>query len=396
MDARVELRSAAIDRDPEQDRRDLVEKARHFASAAAPFVEKTEALRRMSPEVVELLIEADFGKAMAPRTHGGLELGWSAYLDMVNEIALGSSGSIAWCASFLVNHLWLLHFFERDTVDAVYAAGRTPRIVTSLAPLGKVRKVDGGYMVEGAWPFGSGADHCEWAIVGTLMPRYEGAMPTQRLFLLRPGQFSIKDSWNSVGLRGSGSNTIVVAETFVAEDWTLDMAAGEVGQAPGQLYNDAPIFKHSIGFGLGFGVFTGIMGTANAALESFLAFTRNRLATYSKEKVAETQALQIRLGECTAETVLAREMADRLGERALRNEILPGPQAGGVLAHCVERLVGSVDRLFMVAGARGLSQDVPLQRHWRDIHAMSNHAGLSRDMHYQAVGRYMLGLDAAH
>jgi 3-hydroxy-9,10-secoandrosta-1,3,5(10)-triene-9,17-dione monooxygenase len=381
---------------PGMSRAEAVERARDVARNIAPYVDAAEESRRLPPEALKIILDSGLTPLVRNGRYGGHEADWMTVMDAVAEVG-SVSGSIGWCMGFLIAHQWFVSYFPRSTADYLYGQDSDPRIVTSFAPFGRARKVAGGYVVDGEWSFGSGGDHCQWAVVGALVFQDGEPRPIGfRTFLCKPGQFRMKDAWYSVGLRGSGSNNIVVEEAFIDEDFSLDMAAANAGTAPGCLYNSGPLYQSPLSNQFGFGLYGPAWAVGRGALESFLQFNKDRIGTLTGAKLAETQALQIRVGQAAAEIDTAYGIAEILNGMLMRGELLePSLRPNRDFGHAVQTVMRAVDSLFTAAGARGLSDRSPLQRHWRDIHAMANHAALSSDAGYQAFGRSLMGVPPA-
>ena len=177
--------------------------------SVAPQVERAEKLRRLPPENVAAMMGSGLMPMMRPARFGGFGGDW---LDLLNACAeVGRvCGSTAWCLSFLLHHQWIFAYFPNAAQQRVFGAAADPKFVVSFAPVGKVRAVAGGWELAGEWPWGSGGDHCDCGMVNAIVAGPDGGAPQARLFLLLPGQFRMRDVWNSVGLKGSGTNNIIV------------------------------------------------------------------------------------------------------------------------------------------------------------------------------------------
>jgi 3-hydroxy-9,10-secoandrosta-1,3,5(10)-triene-9,17-dione monooxygenase len=376
-------------------RGEVIERAREVGTRIRPIVELAEQQRRRPAEALNALYASGLTPMMRSRAYGGYECDWMDFIDAVAEIG-SVSGSIGWCSGFLIAHQWYIHYYSKRAVDYVFGEDPDPAIVTSFAPFGRARKAPGGYVISGTWAFGSGGDHCRWASVGALV--FEDGVPHPvgyKAMLLKPGQFRMKDTWNSVGLKGSGSNDIVVEEAFVEDDFALDMDDATHGRAPGVFYNEGPQFKTPLYSQFAIGLFAPTWAVGRGAMESFLEFNRGRLGTITGAKLSETQALQIRVGEASANLDVAYTVAEKLNAMVFSGKMtefsLRPPRDLAFAANLVMR---TVDSLFTTAGARGLSESQPLQRHWRDVHAMTNHVALSPDHAYQSYGRELMGAPA--
>jgi 3-hydroxy-9,10-secoandrosta-1,3,5(10)-triene-9,17-dione monooxygenase len=372
-------------------REEALSKARELALRLRPYVDEAETMRRIPQEAADAMTASGLLPMVRPARWGGFEMDWMTLLDCVAEVGK-VSGSLGWCFCFLMQHQWVLSYFPEAAQAAVYGRDPDPRIVTSFGAFGRAEPEPGGFRVSGDWAFGSGGDHCTWAIVGAPVL---GARPEMRWFLLRQGQFSIRDTWNSVGLKGSGSNNIVVEGVFVPEEFSLDLGAAYGGHAPGSQFLDGPLYQAPLSSQFQFGLLSPMAGVARGAMETFLEFSRDRVGGMTGSKVAESPLLQVRVGESAAEIDAAYAVLDRISRGVMSGKLATpavGARVGRDFGLCAKLMVQAVDRLFAVAGARGLNDGSALGRHWRDIHAMANHVALNSESLFQAFGRQALGL----
>jgi 3-hydroxy-9,10-secoandrosta-1,3,5(10)-triene-9,17-dione monooxygenase len=377
-------------------RAEAIARAKRVAERVAPNAEKTERLRRLPPENVEAIFESELDLLLRPRRWGGFGGDWMYMVDTVSEVAK-VCGSTGWCMGFLMHHQWWLSYFPEAAQSFVYTSDPRPKIVTSFAPFGKVTVVPGGYRISGEWMWGSGVDYCTWAIVGGFVPGQQSSDGGPRLlnFLLKPGEFSVKDTWYCVGLKGTGSNNILVDDVFVPEEHAIDMEQAREGTSPGCALADGVLYRSSFAYQSPYGIVSPMVGVARGAYEAFIDFTRHRLATVSGAQVAEAAPVQIRIGEAAAGIDGAYTILDNLN-RILHDEapvtLTHRIRAKRDFAFAAKLLVGSVDLLFGIGGARGLNEGNALQRAWRDTHAIANHLVLNPDVMYQNAGREVFGL----
>ncbi|HUB96059.1 MAG TPA: acyl-CoA dehydrogenase family protein [Stellaceae bacterium] len=385
--------SGASDRTMTRD--EVIERARGIAKAAAAQVGRAETLRRLPPETVAAIMGSGLMPMMRPRRFGGFGGDW---LDLLNACAeIGRvCGAASWCFSFLIHHQWIFAYFPGAAQDRVYAAATDPKFVVSFAPVGKVRAVAGGWELSGEWPWGSGGDHCDWAMVNALIPGADGGPPHARMFLLQPGQFRMRDVWHSVGLKGSGTNNIVVDPVFVPAELTLNVAEAQEATAPGCRLDEGVLFRSPLTAQAWVGIVSPLIGVAMGACDAFVDRARTKVSTMG-EVVAEAAPMQVAIGESQAEIEAAVALAERINEALFANQPV-------TLEHRVRyrrnataaaRLaLRAVDRLFDLGGAQGLAEAGALQRHWRDAHAIAHHFALST-VGFQNSGRIALGLGPA-
>ena len=221
---------------------DLGERARTLVPVLRERAAQTEELRMLPPETVAEFQAAGFFRALQPRRHGGLELAPAAFFDAVMTIGTVCASS-AWVLSVLGVHSWHLGLFDRQAQDDVWAADPRALICSSYATAGEVKRVDGGYVLTGTWPFSSGSDHCQWGFLGGIAPPEAGrpapvgddgrAWPDIRTFLVPMADCTLVDNWFVAGLSGSGSKQIRVDGVFVPEYRTHRFLDVRSGLSPG-------------------------------------------------------------------------------------------------------------------------------------------------------------------
>ncbi len=373
-------------------REEVVARARDIAAAVAPHAARAEQMRRLPLENVDAIMRSGLMPMMRPARFGGTGGDW---LDLLNTcVEVGRvCGSTSWCLSFLIHHQWIFAYFPDAAQRHVYGTDGDPKFVVSFAPVGKVKPVAGGFELSGEWPWGSGGDHCDWSMVVALVPGEGGAPPQARMFLLLPGQFRIRDVWYSVGLKGSGTNNIVVDPVFVPEEYTVDLGQMRDGTAPGCSLDDGVIFRSPLTAQAWVGIVSPLLGCARGGCEAFIDYTRTKISTFG-EKAADAVPTQLAIGESLADLDAAFALAERINEClfaeqpvTLEHRVRYRRNAG-----LAARLgLRAIDRLFDIAGAQGLTEAGALQRHWRDAHAIAHHYALGA-VGFQNAGRLALGL----
>ena len=378
---------------------EALERTRALAPRLAARAQACEELRRCPDETIAELHTGGLMRLMQPKHFGGSELGAAAVLDVALEMAKACP-STAWVWMNLATHSWNIAQFELRAQEDVWNTDPSALAATGLAfPCGKARPVEGGYIVTGKWPFGSGVDAAQWMLAGAMTDR--GAAPPERRFFLVPRtDFRSLDNWRAYGLAGSGSHDVEVSEAFVPEHRSLaaDVFASGL-DVPGGKVHANPIYRLPTFATFGFFLASVPVGAASGALEQFVAATRKRAGTYTGARLAELTPLQIRIGEAAACVDLAYTQL-----RADLTELV-GLVEGGVappveaklrwkrnLAFEVQLATRAVDTLMAASGAGGLYATLPLQRLFRDVHAAAAHIALTWDVQAAAYGQHALGL----
>ena len=199
-------------------------------------------------------------------------------------------------------HPWQVALFADEAQQAVWGTDTSTRLSSSYAPTGKAVQADGGFTLSGKWSFSSGCDHCTWVLLGGLVFNAEGQVVDFRTFMVPRENYEIIDVWDMVGLRGTGSNDIVVNEVFVPEAFTLSM--GDTGRCfgPGQEQNTSDLYKlpfHSIFTGT---ITTPIIGMATGAYEEHVEMQQKRVrAAYAGEKASLDPYAAVRIARASSE-----------------------------------------------------------------------------------------------
>ena len=128
---------------------------------------------------------------------------------------------------------------RRPAQQEVWGEDNTTLVSSSYAPMGRAKPVEGGFVFSGRWSFSSGCDHAQWVFLGGLVMGEDGNPVDFRTFLLPRSDYEIDDVWDTIGLRGTGSNDIIVTDAFVPEHRTLSFMDTGRCSGPGQAVNTA-------------------------------------------------------------------------------------------------------------------------------------------------------------
>src|SRR6478672_12843324 len=200
----------------------MVARARALIPTLPERASMTEELRRLPAETERDLHDAGLFRIVQPKRVGGSELDYVALVDCAD--ALGQAdASVAWNFANLASHHWMLAMFDPRAQQAVWNEDADTLIASSfIFPAGRARKVDGGYVLSGSWPFSSGVESCEWNMLASVVASDDEAEGVEyRIFLINRRDYRIKDIWNAAGLRGTGSNEVEVENAFVAEAMSI-------------------------------------------------------------------------------------------------------------------------------------------------------------------------------
>ncbi|MFB9566772.1 3-hydroxy-9,10-secoandrosta-1,3,5(10)-triene-9,17-dione monooxygenase oxygenase subunit [Saccharopolyspora hordei] len=376
-----------------KDSRAVVERVRGLLPDLRERAQRAEELRRIPDETIADLQETGFFSLLQPERYGGYEADPVEFYTAVK--LLGSAcGSTGWVASILGVHPWHLALFPQQAQDEVWGEDPNTRISSSYAPMGKAKLVDGGYLLNGRWSFSSGCDHATWAFVGGPVEDAEGKPVDFCTYLLPLGDYRIEDVWDTVGLRGTGSNDLVVENAFVPRHRALSFLAMSKNRCPGHEVNPAPLYRMPWGTVHPSTITAPIIGMAQGAYDAHVEHQVKRVrAAFAGEKVKEDPFAKVRIAEAASEIDAAwLQLTHNLAEEyelAKAGEEIPFSlrlRARRDQVRGTARAISAVDRLFENSGGRALWTGTPIQRFWRDAHAGRVHAANDLERAYLMFG----------
>ncbi len=354
---------------------------------------ESETNRSIPKESAQEFLDAGLARVLMPKRYGGLELGLQAWVDLTAEIGTADAAH-SWCASLIMHHPHYLAQFPDAAQADVWANGPDVAIAATFTPTSKVETVAGGYRVSCAIPYLSGINHCSRVIIGGMIPVADGP-PDWTLFLVPEGEFEIEDTWHTSGMRGTGSNTVVVKDAFVRSDHTLRVADMRESTTPGAKLNTAAMFNAPWITYAALTFLAPMLGAARGALEDYRSGTAKKVSLFGS-KVAEYSSIQVHLARAAANL----DAADLLLRRCV--ELAESPQATSEdlrartyrdQARASELIVDAIDMIMKISGAQGFASSSSIQRAWRDVHFAASHVSLNPEVGFAAWGRRQFGLD---
>lgn len=375
----------------------LVGRARSAAEAIAPLGARIEAERRLPAAAVEALVAAGVFKLLVPRVYGGSQAHPATLLAVIEQIAQ-ADGSAGWCAMIgATSGLMSIHL-DDDVAREVY--GPADAITCGVfAPMGRAVKTGGGYRVSGRWPFASGCEHSRWRMGGALVLTESGGVPAEllpsgtpdvRSILFRADETKVIDTWDTSGLRGTGSHDLEVTEIVVPRERTFSLLTGQPKHAGYTL----PFFGV-----LASGVAAVGLGIARSALDTFVTMAKSKTPPGSKRTLAHRELVQLDVAKAEARLRSARAfLYEALAEAtavACPTDT-PSLEARARLrlaaSHAAEEAAAVTAIAYQAGGGSAIYTKSPLQRQFRDAHVVTHHVMVSSTATTLA-GRVLLDLD---
>jgi 3-hydroxy-9,10-secoandrosta-1,3,5(10)-triene-9,17-dione monooxygenase len=260
--------------------------------------------------------------------------------------------------------------------------------------------VGGGlYIRDGRWRFSTGVHHADW--VGLLAPVLQEEGPPDMRFLLIPkDEIEIVEDWRSAGLAGTGSCGVQARDVFVPHYRTLRLHDLLNATAPGSEVNDGPMYKLPLVGAWQVFLTAPAVGIARAVMDAWIAREKSRLLPATGASRSGDSIGLARLGGAGARIEAAETLIRGAAENMTSDVRALGAAAPATLARSrrdnafsVRLCVEAVEDLFVNAGASTLDESSPIQRHWRDVHAVAQHAANRLDMNLRAWGERALGLN---
>jgi alkylation response protein AidB-like acyl-CoA dehydrogenase len=356
-----------------------------------------EHLRRVPDSIAEALTSAGAFLAQVPQTLGGYELPPAEVARLVEEISK-VDGSVGFIVGNINSQAYAMLAIPEEGVREVFADKRAV-IVGGAFPPAQAVPVPGGYRVTGRAPFASGAHMATWVtafsmVVENGMPRMspEG-VPAMLLAVLRRSECEVLDTWNTMGLRGTGSHDVEYTDVFVPSSRAGVLTLGE----PNPLFC-GPVFRARLWSGHPAFAMTAL-GVARAALNHTIELARNKSANFMMHKIGDSSSVQRLLGKAEAKWRGARaylyETVDELWQHQLTGQFVTNDHAIDMqlaASFAIESAREVTELCHEIAGSTGFRQASPLEQLFRDAHTMSQHAFASQ-ARYESAARAMLGLE---
>ena len=365
---------------------EAVRRARALAPALRERADRAESGRQMEKDTLADLHRAGLFRFHQPRRWGGMELPFVAIFDIPFEIARGCA-STAWNVANLGIHHWMLALYDERAQAEIWGSDPDALIASGIAyPQGNGRRVDGGFVVSGFWNFSSGVDPATWNMLAVTV-RDGDRVVDHRMCLVPRGEYEIVDDWHVVGMRSTGSKSVRAKDVFVPEHRALCMYLARGGtEFPGARTNPNPLYRIPLSALGSHCLAAAGVGNAQAVVDLTIEAIKERSTNYTGLRMRDFQAVQLRVARAAAQVDAGRlsirtdcvdaEGIAQTGRAPTLEEKLRFKRN---VAWAMEQCTEAVDSLHALAGANGIYDRYPIQRLFRDQHALSAHIGFSWD-----------------
>ena len=377
---------------------EALERARELRDRLRERMPLGQEMRRLPDENVADILESGLYGVMKPKRYGGSELGTETMIDVTVELA-SADPSTGWVYMLWAAHMWMQAMWPEKAMDEMW---ENPNGLASsvVSTTGDVVAVDGGFQWTGRGFFSSGVDHCNWLTALVHVVR-DGERAEMRWLLIPREDLEIIDDWYTIGLRGTGSKTVVFNDLFIPEYRTVTRLAVAAGEAPGREVNTHAMYGAPEPAN-----FTGAMsvpaiGAAIGLIELFKERLGSRIqvpesvnSPYLPEGMSQTLA---RLANASATVDAARSVMTLNALRYSQRPVQTVPLEEDMrlrrdMAFTAQLARRAANILYEESGGSALSEKSLLQQFWRDTNAAAAHRGLMWDWQSDAWAKAALGL----
>ncbi len=376
------------------DGRSPLDAARKLVPQIRAAADEIDARRELPRPLFEAMADAGLFHMAVPRVIGGGELDLPTYVQVIEEVGKADA-STGWC-------------LNQGAIFGTYAArmpravARTiwidvPRAVVANTPAATAKAivVPGGYRVTGRQGFSTGCRHAAWVaahaqIIENGRVRREGELPEARYMFVPVAEAELLDTWHTRGMRGTGTHHFAVNDVFVPIDRTVRSQT-----AP--LIEDAPLYRIPRTLLFASGDAAVALGMARTCLETFGELAGAKTPRAMQALLRDQSMVQMTVGQAEAALRSGRaflfEAVREIWGASVNGAITLDHRANMRLAttHGIRLAAQIIDSLYNLAGATAAYEDHLLQRHFQDIHVITQHLQ-GRLTHYELIGRYALGL----
>ena len=359
---------------------------------------EAEALGQLPDETTKRMKATGVIRLLQPPEHGGYAADPTEFMEAV--MALGNADSaVGWVAGVIGVHPWEMAFNDQRVLQEVWGQDADTWVASPYAPNGIARQVDGGFVFNGKWEFSSGTDSCDWIVLGGLVEGEElvDGIPQMYHFLLPRSDYEIvEDSWNVMGLRGTGSKDIIVNDAVVPEYRVLNATKVFDGTAATEAGRDEALYRMPWSAIFPVALSAAVVGICEGALACHYSYQASRTSMLGP--MAKNPYLSSRVGEAASEIHASRSqlLYNVSNMYALAQSGVEIPLEMRIAGRrdqvrAARRAVEALDDIYIRSGGGATRDENPLAKWFRDAHTAINHTIFAAEDMYHAHAAMMMG-----
>ncbi|MGH6769587.1 MAG: acyl-CoA dehydrogenase family protein [Xanthobacteraceae bacterium] len=379
---------------------ELIARARGLIPTIKAAADRIERDREIPRDVLDAMHDARLFRMLIPLSYGGEEIEPTDFFQVMETVAMADA-SVAWCLGQNSGVSISAAYLDPKVAQELFGDPRATVATGAPSAAAKAVVVDGGYRVTGHWHFASGSRHSHW--MGGHSTIYEpdgsprlgpGARPLdQRTMYFPKSKATIIDTWQVVGLRGTGSDDYKVTDLFVPEAYSFTRESDADRRETGALYRFS-IFNM---FGAAFCAVA--LGIARTVLDDLIALVKSKKAHSSGKLLAENNFIQTQIGLSEAKLGAARayviDTYSRFYEQATAGgKVTPQQRlaARGATCFAIHQAREVADFAYQSAGANAIFDKNPFERRFRDLHTVTQQSQAHME-NFEAFGQSLLGIE---
>jgi len=373
----------------------LIDAAREIAPIIQKHNQEAERERRLSRPVLNALRETGLLRMSTPRSLGGLETDPITRALVVEEISRHDSAA-GWTLENPLDWAFFCARLPDEGAEEIYSRGADILIAAQFGRPLKATSTDGGYRISGRAPFVSNCYDADWISSTALVdvdPDSEGEPETVMVYFPR-GNCEIIDTWDVMGMRGTGSHDISVTDVYVPKSRTFPMVPEF---QPGSHYQ-GPLYRLPLVGAAATGIATPMLGVARRALDEVTELALTKTPVASSGLLKERSSAQVQLGKAEAVLRSGRllffDTVSAAWQRCLDGGAHSLKQKADLLlgmTHAMSSAVQAVELACSIAGTTAFRATSPLERCFRDVQTMKHHVFAS-EARYGTFGQVYLGV----
>ncbi|WP_342430717.1 acyl-CoA dehydrogenase family protein [Neobacillus sp. FSL H8-0543] len=368
--------------------------AERIGKLAESEVEEMEKNQTVSEKVINALKATQIPKLLLPKKYGGPQVSYREYSAIIRKVSKYNM-SAGWITFLYTTHnIWAAYLPEKGREEVINQGGL---IADIFSPIGKV-EVDGdGFRLSGTYSFVSGVLHSDWVAVGAFMEYPESGQKEHVAFNLPTRDVQIIENWDTLGLRGTGSNQVVVDNIYVPKEQVLRLSEIDKVMRPldGTGYDENYFFFNKpffVPFIAGFSMVA--LGGAERLIEEFKERTEKRTrlrGVIAKESRHQGVLAELNIRYFEAEGLMSR-VFDML-ENYNPNDGDQRAEFAAIRARIIHNCTEIAQRVLLVLGGFALYKGHPVELFFRDMHAVSAHRSNLYDDSIEAYGKSLFGFE---
>ncbi len=379
---------------------ELVQRAVALIPRLKAAADRIEREREIPSDLLAAMHEARLFRMLIPARFDGEEVEPATFFQVMEAVAMGDA-SVAWCLGQNSGVSMAAAYLDPRVAQELFGDARAAVATGAPSPHAKAVIAEGGYRVTGHWHFASGSRHSQW-IGGhaTLCepdgrPRLgtNGKPLEQRTMLFPKAKATITDTWQVIGLRGTGSDDYAVNDLFVPEAFSFTRESDTDRRESG------PIYKFSIFNMFGMAFCAVALGIARTVFNDFVALAKSKKAHSSGKLLAENNLVQTQVGLSEARLGAARayvlDSYTQLYQQAATGEKVSFQQrlaSRGVTCFAIQQAREVVDFAYHAAGAGAIFNNNPFERRFRDLHTVTQQSQAHME-NFEALGQSLMGIE---